>query len=254
MDGSKENQRRVTDFLRKAEKWLRWSNEALAEMNTYAHAGRMDAVDRVFTSLLSHITTVHEALSAAAKIAGFKDWRTALDEVRNNDPALKYVWHARNIENHEALLKWDASMGVTNLMIVDKEKADAVTVPVFGPLPDQAQWRALVMYALDAASPEDAVTKMTRGVALDKERLERAGIRFAYHRTLKLLPFKAKDNKGKTIQVDAPRIHCGREIDHSAHRLIEVSLLFYQIRFRELARQLGHLVSSELRPPPIHRP
>jgi hypothetical protein len=240
-----------SDYLAKAEKWFRWGNTLLAEMNKHAADGQLDDVERNFTFLVFTIATLHEALDGAtARLAG---WETKLDNFRTNDPLLRYLWKARDSELHAALTKWTPTMHDITIDVHDSAKADAVASGVVGVnAPLEAKYEALLMYAYAAITRAELASRIPAGMP-SRVRMERAGFSLRFRNSLGLRAFTVREN-GKWIVIDEPTTHEGKLLPNSAFMAVHAALLFYQARFAEIASLVGHQPSSAIEPPPSPLP
>jgi hypothetical protein len=225
------------DYLAKAEKWLGWCDKLIVELNAHADAAvlRMDDVERVFTHLLSTITTVHEALRSAANLKGLKQsWSRDLNEVRNLDPLLFYIWKARNSENHAALVKWHPQMHGIGLRLVNPDAA----LKVAGMTADQSFDEVITKvrhYIYEVTSEDEMFARVGSHYRPCEERLREAGVELILRDTLALNDFSFREN-GKVTHVKAPLLHLGQRVAPAAQEAAEVAVRFYRNMLADLRR------------------
>lgn len=97
---------RGQDFLAKADRLLTWASTWLDELRSHGGRGDMDAVERTLFAALASITSAHESLASAAACYGRPDFREALNDERQSDPLLRFLWKARDAEVHNHVVKW----------------------------------------------------------------------------------------------------------------------------------------------------
>lgn len=237
---------RTKEFTDKAEKWLRWADTALLELQEYGEAMDVDSVERVFIGLLSNITTVHESLSAAAICAGRKEWAQALDKKRNSDQLLLYMWKARDVETHDALVKWSPNMHRLGVRVVDQQAAFQTGSMFFQDRSQAAVLLRLIRYIYEASDDRSLTERMENRFRPSAERLERAGVAIRFAQSLSLQDFWYR-NKGKRMLVKHPIRHLGRPLEPSAHQAAKSAVTYYLNTFTELTLLLGRPVALELR-------
>lgn len=245
---------RTLQFIGKAEKWLRWCDTLVEELNEYGKALRMDDVERVFTGLLSSVTTVHESLTAAANSADLKDWSGALNGIRNTDEVLLYIWKARDSETHDALVKWSPDIIGSSLRIVDTRAAFQTGAMFFRDRSPAAVNARLLRYVYESTDDEELTARIRSHFHPSEERLRQAGVLFMPFDSLELKDFWARDNKGKRIHIKAPKKHLGKRIPETAHHVIEAATRFYRQKYQELTATLGLPDALGWRLPLVPRP
>lgn len=223
---------RAGDFIDKAEKLLAWGGTYLEEMRNYGRHAELDDVERVFVSILLVLDSVHQALVDAAKKLDLDQWRDQLNQLRENDILLRYLWKARNSETHDALVKWRPSMRHVELRVVDPIKATKIADPRM--IGRQASIARLFCYLFDAKNEAELVEVLKVNPKPSLQRQVEAGVELLHSLdSLSLDSFAlGRGNGAQTI--DAPTSHLGKVLPPSADRAVLHGLEFYKSKLNEL--------------------
>ena len=226
---------RANDFAQKAEKLLRWSDVYLDEMREHGRHGRVDDVERIFVSLLLFLDSVHQALVDCAKKLDLDKWREELNQIREQDQLLRYLWKARNSEAHDALVKWSPSMQHVDFKIVDAEKTNKI---VRGAASQGEAVLRVFCYAYQASDEKDLIERMKQNPIPSKERQQHAGVELLISlRSLSLRSFRI--GRGRDAEtIDEPTSHFGQQLPPSADQAVLFALRFYKRKLEELRVQM----------------
>jgi|LGVE01.1.fsa_nt_gb hypothetical protein len=231
------NKERATDFSEKADKLLGWCDQLLEEMRTHGRAGAVGDVERVFVSLLLFFDSIHQALADCAKKLDQDQWRDQLNQFRESDPLLRYLWKARNSEAHDALVKWRPSMKHIDFRIVDPAKATNIADPAA--IGQRAAISKLISFAYEVASEQDLIEKLKISPQPSKKAQEEAGVQLLQSLdSLSLDSFTiGRGRSAETIQ--APSSHAGALLPPSADQAVLFAVRFYRSKLSEIRTQLA---------------
>ena len=118
---------RTAAFIAKAERLLRWGAKTQSELIGYGQCGDLDEFERIIFVLLALLSSAHEALAAAATVAGEEAWLKEFSDRREKDRLLRYLWKARDADIHDAIVKWTPNFQELRIRVTDAGKAHAVS-------------------------------------------------------------------------------------------------------------------------------
>lgn len=227
---------RASDFVAKAEKLLNWCDQYLEEMRQFGRLGDVEHVERIFVSLLLHFDTIHQALVDAAKKLDQNQWRDQLNETREQDPLLRYVWKARNSEAHDALVKWRPSMKHVEFRVVDPVKANRITGSVqMGGKEDISR---LFCYVYGVKSEQELIKIMKRNPQPSVQAQQDAGVQLLQSLdSLSLDDFTIGRGRGAET-VTAPSSHMGAVLPPSADQAVLHCIGFYRGMLNQLKESI----------------
>ncbi|MBF0527738.1 MAG: hypothetical protein HQK55_00425 [Deltaproteobacteria bacterium] len=228
---------RATKFAVKAEKLLGWCDQSIEEMRAYGRVGAVGDVERVFVCLLQFFDSIHQALADCAKKLNQNPWRVQLNQFRESDPLLRYLWKARNSEIHDALVKWRPSMKHIEFRILDSIKATKIADPAA--IGDRAAISKLVCFVYEVATEQDLIEKFKINPHPSTKAQEAAGVQLLY-----LLDSLSLDSftigRGlDTETIQAPSMHDGALLPPSADQSVYFAVRFYRNKLGELRTQLA---------------
>ena len=223
---------RAGDFLDKAEKLLAWGGMYLEEMRNYGRHAELDDVERVFVSILLTLDSVHQALVDAAKKLDLDQWRDQLNQLRENDILLRYLWKARNSETHDALVKWRPSMKHIEMRVIDPSRTAKIADPRM--IGQQASIARLFCYLFDARNEAELIEVLKENPKPSLEKQAEAGVELLHSLdSLSLDSFSL--GRGNGVQtIDAPTSHLGKMLPPSADQAVLHGLEFYKSKLNEL--------------------
>lgn len=224
---------RATEFLDKAEKLLRWTEKNLEMLRKFGTHAEMDDVEREFVAALLNIDSMHQALADAAKKLEKTEWRNALNESRESDVLLNYLWNARNSETHDALVKWRPSLKTAQLRVIEPDRANQVAL--FQSLfPYSSSTAALICYVYCARSELALIEILKQGGKPSPERMRTAGVELWFSiDSLVLDSFEIGRGKGAR-KIPAPCTHLGKPTSASADIALHNAIDFYGKKLKEL--------------------
>lgn len=216
-------------FLAKAAQMMRWCSIVEGEMKAFAELGQMDGVERCFSCLLSWIASIHEALDASAgKLREF-EWRTALNQVRNADQLLRYMWKCRDLHVHDSLFTWEAGAFSLTIAVPDSEE-----IQQFKLTNGTVDIVALMSFLYECGNAHESFAKMTQGFRPTKERQDAAGVQLSdFSQGLHLKEIAVRIN-GKMHAIPPPMDHLGSLVGPFAFQATTTTLKFYQTKYEEL--------------------
>ena len=226
---------RALAFLGKAEESLDWCDKHLLEMRQHGQQGKISDVERSFVALLTLIDSIHQALVDAAKKLDLTDWRDELNQIREEDPLLRYVWKARNSKTHDALVIWRPSMKHLELRVLDPIKAWLV-------VPKKMDTReaisAMWCYLYGVNTQNELIEAFKANPIVSQEKQNRAGVAVQIPRdSLSLDDFTLGRGK-KAERLSAPDSHLGATLPSSADQAAFFCIKFYRDKLRELSSKL----------------
>lgn len=234
---------KATARLTKAEQRLTWSEQLLTEMRTHGAFGRMDDVERVFCTMLFHLSSVRESIESACKFAGLVTWREAFITTCLNDALLVYMWRARDAEAHDSLIKWSNGGRVLQIEILDAQKANSIPTR-FPHYNNQTSLLAdLYEFIYQANGHSDLMRKVQENSQPSEIAMKNAGVKLTYAAEtllLKSFSFRAKE-QGKKFTIDEPRTHLGKPIPAQADAASEETIKFFREKLKELRQLLNAL-------------
>jgi hypothetical protein len=201
-------------------------------MQDHGKRGLDEQVERVFWTLLAHISSLHDAIESAANLLEQTQWNDDLNAMRQTDPLLFYLWQARNSEVHDSILKWHHSSSI-EIRITDPSKATSI-IRQFYPIGNEdSEIQRLMMYVYDVHTLGEMIQQVIKGVAPSPERIAAAGIELKNPlRSLRLYGFKTRI-KGRLVGVDRPSHHLDREHQPDAS-LTGLAIEFYRSKVAEM--------------------
>lgn len=228
---------RATDFADKAEKLLKWCDQYLEEMRHYGRSGDVEHVERIFVSLLLLFDSIHQALVDSAKKLNLDQWSDQLNQAREQDSLLRYLWKARNSEAHDALVKWRPSMKHVDFSIVDTQKATKIANPAV--LGQRAAISKLICYAYEVETEQELAEKMKHNPKPSVQAQQDAGIQLLQSLdSLSLDDFTI--SRGRNAEtVAAPNSHLGALLPPSADQAVFYAIKFFRGKLDELKVQIG---------------
>jgi len=223
---------RADDFIEKADKYLAWIQKFIVEMEGYGSRKEMEDVERVFVAIIYFLDTVRQSLLDAGNKLNEYTWVNALKKDISNDHLLNYLYLARNSEAHNALVKWVPSLIVSELKVVDAEKANKISKLVsFNKLNEV---EAMFQYFYEATNNKDLTDKIENGVRPNQTRIDEAGFELiTMQNTLAFREFHAGQGRKKVI-VDPPKKHFNKDVGGSAYKGVEYAKEFYLNKLSEL--------------------
>jgi hypothetical protein len=228
---------RAHAFVEKASRLIRWTSQSLHELKVHGSRGRADDVERLFFSVLALLASLHEAIDAAALRWRLEDFRADLNALRLNDPLLFYLWKARDVDVHDAVLRWDTNMRAMQITVTDGEKATAELAGAPTDPNENDPILPLWLYAFEVTNKAQLLERIHRGHRPTEERLKQAGLKLDYSiQSIQLQQFKCRLN-GKQHIVSPPLQHLGNRVIPGAHYAADRAILFYQGRLAELSRR-----------------
>lgn len=223
---------RAGNFLDKADRYLRWTAQYFDQMRAHGRKGELDAVERIFVSILLLIDSTHQALVDAAKKLDLTDWRDDLNQKRETDVLLRYLWLARNSETHDAIVKWRPDMRHVDLRIVDAVKADRIGLPQVWGSAGAINW--IFRFVYDAKTQAELIERIKTNPVPSEKKLTDAGVEFLYALdSLCLDPFPLRRG-GSFETIAAPTSHLGISVSSSADQVVFNGLEFYKNKFVQL--------------------
>lgn len=240
---------RVSAFFSKAEKVLNWADVSLAEMRDHGRRARIPDVERLFFCLLFQLSAARESIESACNAGGMKTWRAAFISECMSDPLLNYLWRARDLETHDAVIKWNAGGTAGQIEIVDERKANVI--PKYFPhYNNKASVVADMFDYIFSVHGDAALAKcMIENIAPSPERMEKAGIKLLYaSATLTLIFFSYRIN-GTRFRIDAPTTHLGKPIPHQADNVADSGIIYFRLKLKEAQSLFGSSQQAALLAP-----
>ncbi|MCA3263382.1 MAG: hypothetical protein ING44_15665 [Telmatospirillum sp.] len=190
----------------------------------------IERIERHFWIVLCLFDSVHQALADAAKKLDMTDWRDDLNQLRENDPLLKYIWCARNSEVHDAFVKWQPSMKHMNIRVIDPAKVSRVA----GWGNEQSRISRIFCFIYSVQNLTELMQAIKDGALPSADRQIAAGVEVIESLdSLALRDFDIGQGR-KRQKISAPELHQGKAIPPSADEAVFHTLSFYESKFQSI--------------------
>ena len=227
---------RLEAFLAKAVKQIEWGNSYLEEMHAFGTKGRLADFERVLASALATLDSLHEVLLAVARFKRAIAWRLELDQLREKDRLLRYVWKARNSELHDVVVKWQPDMHLLRLKILNQTEHEIVSIALESKYPPGSKLRAdaSLLFLYEASAIEELTSMIRSGAqpSLAAVKILAAELDFSL-KSFSLNEFTI-DFRGKPVRVLEPSLHLGLTVAPDAYNVIYLAFDFYSRKLDEL--------------------
>lgn len=230
-------QTRALEYLSKSERMLRWLEKSHAEMVVFGEKGEVDDCERALFTVLTLISSLHEALRDCAKMLGLDRWKKELAADRTNDPCLKYVWKARNADVHSTILKWDFGGFLFDWRVVDPEKAALHGIGFRSGATKSEVHRRLLCKAFNVETMDQLAQKISSREIPSGEVQQALGIEiFPVVQTAYFAQFIHRDHRtGEFVTVDCPTTHFGKSITPMASSVSGAVISYYRAKLEEMS-------------------
>lgn len=228
---------RADEFIAKANQRLKWGSQFLEEMRQHGRHMNIEDVERIFVANIQNIGSIHEALLSAARKLNQPQWCDQLQQTRQNDLLLRYLWKARDSEVHDSLVKWSPNIKYLELKVVDANKANKV--PATWAMLGKPEVANLFCYIYGAKNVDEFIERFKANPKPPIQKMTEAGVEILQQLdTLGLRSFSCRD-KGKVVTIAEPTAHLGASIPPMADQAVFLSLKFYQGKLDELVTISG---------------
>lgn len=223
------------EFLAKSQRLLEWIEVECTLLVEHGSVGNEKAFERVFFNCLTQISSLHEAIASAAKLARQLKWREHFNEERASDELLLYLWKARDSDVH-SLIKWKLSAGGVKLQVMDEAKYARVARQFYQVHDPQQESVRVMMFLFESTGATELADRLLAREMPSSERLAQAGVSLVFDiRAIALDPFETRNQKGSKVVIGTPMRHCGKsEPTFHAQSAVEKAIEYYRLKLNEL--------------------
>ena len=217
---------KATEFLSKASLMLDWSERDFHQMVEFGKLANIDEIKRLFFNVLTYISSASQALDSASSLMKLKEWQANFSQQNENDPLLKYLVAARNVDVHDRLIKWEPKLTEITLKIVDAEKFNKAGRRY--PLVYQPYMKGWC-YVMNAPTENQAMRKFSKGTIPSSDRMLEAGteLQGTMH-ALQLIPFTT--NMGKNRNFTPPTVHLDNPLPPTIENVLTAAIKYYRTK------------------------
>lgn len=218
---------KVTLAIAKARRLVAWCNESHKQLLEHAQKHDFDGVERNFVTILLLLESVFEALEFIYKRRRDLDLLRVLEETRQNDELINYVWQARVVAAHMPIVIYEPSIAHIKFEIVDKPLALSVVAKLGHP--NNLDF-PMLLALYSSRNIDELSVKLRDGYVPSTEHASSLGVKL--HEDMRSLALR--DFVVKSKHYRAPDRHLGKPVIPSAITVARSAIDYYQAKVDEL--------------------